>query len=293
MIDTQDVVNDLLSADDERERRITAETAARAGARNVSLLAFTATPKDKTKRLFGRSGDDGKPASFDVYTMRQAIEDGFILDVLRGYQMYKTAFEIEQRGHDGVVTTITSDDERLVDPKVATRAIMRFKNLHPPTSGRWWRSSLSTSGSMSLICSTVRPRRWSSPTRARPRCGTRSRPTPTLCREPPVPEREDRRVRPVAGGGWDDQSSGVRSARAEYSWDDTWSGTGRAGIWPVRGAEAGLTVMGCKTVGFLVVRCPHVLIGTRVFLEPRRRQRRAGSRPGRFSDRRSWSPDLP
>ena len=136
MIDTQDVVNDLLSADDERERRITAETAARAGARNVSFFAFTATPKDKTKRLFGRNGDDGKPASFDVYTMRQAIEEGFILDVLRGYQTYKTAFEIEQRGGDGVVTTITSDDERLVDPKVATRAIMRFKNLHPSNIGQ-------------------------------------------------------------------------------------------------------------------------------------------------------------
>ena len=136
MIDTQDVVNDLLSADDERERQITAETAARAGARNVSFLAFTATPKDKTKRLFGRDGDEGKPASFDVYPMRQAIEEDFILDVLRGYQTYKTAFEIEQRSHDGVITTITSDDERLVDPKVATRAIMRFKNLHPSNIGQ-------------------------------------------------------------------------------------------------------------------------------------------------------------
>jgi type I site-specific restriction-modification system R (restriction) subunit len=135
-VDTQDVVNDLLSADDERERRIAAETAARAGAKNVSFLAFTATPKHKTKALFGRLGDDGKPASFDVYTMRQAIEEGFILDVLRGYQTYWTAFEIEQRGHDGVVTTITSDDERLVDPKVATRAIMRFKNLHPSNIGQ-------------------------------------------------------------------------------------------------------------------------------------------------------------
>jgi type I restriction enzyme R subunit len=135
-LDTQDVVNDLLSADDERERRISAETAARASARNVSFLAFTATPKDKTKRLFGRVGDDGKPVSFDVYTMRQAIEEGFILDVLRGYQHYKTAFEIEQRGRDGVVTTISSDDERLVDPKAATRAIMRFKNLHPSNIGQ-------------------------------------------------------------------------------------------------------------------------------------------------------------
>ncbi|MFF2541429.1 hypothetical protein ACFVUY_02600 [Kitasatospora sp. NPDC058063] len=86
-VDTQDVVNELLSADDERakrEQRISAETAARAASPNVSFLAFTATPKHKTKTLFGRPSADGKPESFDVYTMRQAIEEGFILDVLRG-----------------------------------------------------------------------------------------------------------------------------------------------------------------------------------------------------------------
>ena len=77
------------------------------------------------------------PVSFDVYSMRQAIEEGFILDVLRGYQTYKTAFEIEQRGEDGVVTGIASDeDDRLVDPKVATRRIMRFANLHPTNIGQ-------------------------------------------------------------------------------------------------------------------------------------------------------------
>ncbi|NHC22959.1 type I restriction endonuclease subunit R [Nocardioides sp. IC4_145] len=136
-LDSQDVVNELVEADLTREEQIAAETAARAGARNVSLLAFTATPKTKTKMLFGRENDEGKPVSFDVYPMRQAIEEGFILDVLRGYQTYKTAFEIEQRGQDGVVTGITSDeDDRLVDPKVATRKIMRFANLHPTNVGQ-------------------------------------------------------------------------------------------------------------------------------------------------------------
>ncbi|MEV7099751.1 type I restriction endonuclease [Amycolatopsis sp. NPDC051045] len=139
-VDTQDVVNDLLTADDEREQRISAETAARAGAKNISFLAFTATPKAKTKTLFGRPSEDRKPVSFDVYTMRQAIEERFILDVLRGYQTYKTAFEIERRGKDGVITSITSDDngnaDSLVDPKVATRKIMRFKNLHPSNIGQ-------------------------------------------------------------------------------------------------------------------------------------------------------------
>ena len=135
-IDTQDVVNEMVSADVERERRIAAETHARAHPRNVSFFAFTATPKDKTKRLFGRPGDDGRPESFDVYTMRQAIEEGFILDVLRGYQTYKTAFEIEERGKDGVVTSITGDVDPLVDPKIASKKIMRFKNLHPTNIGQ-------------------------------------------------------------------------------------------------------------------------------------------------------------
>jgi type I restriction enzyme R subunit len=136
-VDAQDVVNELVEADLAREQRISAETAARAGAANVSLLAFTATPKTKTKMLFGRENDEGKPVSFDIYPMRQAIEEGFILDVLRGYQTYKTAFEIEQRGEDGVVTGITTDeDDRLVDPKVATRKIMRFANLHPTNVGQ-------------------------------------------------------------------------------------------------------------------------------------------------------------
>lgn len=135
-LDSQDVVNQLIDADVAREKKISAETAARAGARNVSLLAFTATPKTKTKALFGREDDDGKPVSFDVYPMRQAIEEGFILDVLRGYQTYRTAFEIEHHDDSGIITSISTDDagateDRLVDPAVATRKIMRFANLHP------------------------------------------------------------------------------------------------------------------------------------------------------------------
>lgn len=156
-IDSQDVMNDLVAGDSGRasalDKQIAADMAARAGAPNVSFVAFTATPKDRTKRLFGVPGPAGKPVSFDVYTMRQAIEEGFILDVLRGYQTYKTAFEIEQRGADGIVTTITNDPndpealnddtgaagaggDRLVDPKAATRSIMRFKNLHPSNIGQ-------------------------------------------------------------------------------------------------------------------------------------------------------------
>lgn len=136
-MDSQDIVNQVVEADVARERRIAAETAARAGARNISLLAFTATPKQKTKMLFGRMNDDGKPVSFDVYSMRQAIEEEFIIDVLRGYQTYKTAFEIEQHDDKGIITSITAgDDDPLVDSKAATRQIMRFAKLHPTNVGQ-------------------------------------------------------------------------------------------------------------------------------------------------------------
>lgn len=67
---------------------------------NVSYYAFTATPKAKTLELFGRTGPDGTPVPFHVYSMRQAIEERFILDVLRGYTTYDFAFKLEQEGND-------------------------------------------------------------------------------------------------------------------------------------------------------------------------------------------------
>jgi type I restriction enzyme R subunit len=67
---------------------------------NVSYYAFTATPKAKTLELFGTKGPDGLPAPFHVYSMRQAIEEKFILDVLKGYVTYDVAFKIEQAGRD-------------------------------------------------------------------------------------------------------------------------------------------------------------------------------------------------
>ncbi len=62
----------------------------RAESPNISFFAFTATPKAKTLELFGRTrAPTGKPQPFHLYTMQQAIEEGFILDVLRGYHTYK------------------------------------------------------------------------------------------------------------------------------------------------------------------------------------------------------------
>ena len=91
---------------------------------NLSFFAFTATPKAKTLELFGTAvdGPEGRRYEpFHLYSMRQAIEEGFILDVLANYTTYKTYFRIEK--------AITDDPE--YDPRRRERAIARFVTLHP------------------------------------------------------------------------------------------------------------------------------------------------------------------
>jgi type I restriction enzyme R subunit len=95
--------------------------------KNVSYFAFTATPKHATMTLFGRPTDpsqpaskDNLPASFHKYPMRQAIEEGFILDVLQGYLPYKTAFNLADPVKDG----------KRVDSKAAKRALAKWLTLH-------------------------------------------------------------------------------------------------------------------------------------------------------------------
>lgn len=76
---------------------------ARIGTGNISQFAFTATPKHATFMLFGRTqdgqttSDDNLPQSFHKYTMRQAIDEGYILDVLKGYINYRTAYALSER----------------------------------------------------------------------------------------------------------------------------------------------------------------------------------------------------
>ncbi len=94
--------------------------AARQRPPNVSYYAFTATPKPKTMELFGRTGEDGTPVPFHVYSMRQAIEEEFILDVLRGYTTYGFAFKLEQAG-----------DDKEVKAGKAKSKLFRFAQLHP------------------------------------------------------------------------------------------------------------------------------------------------------------------
>jgi type I restriction enzyme R subunit len=125
-----------ISAEDMLNAQISALTAARANPKTVSFFAFTATPKVKTLTLFGREDAEGLPQEFHLYTMKQAIDEGFILDVLRGYQTYNTAFEIEQRAASGGVVAAISNDTNLVDARAASRGIMRFVRIHPSNIGQ-------------------------------------------------------------------------------------------------------------------------------------------------------------
>lgn len=105
------------------ETILAAEMTERAESENISYLAFTATPKNKTVDLFGRPGPDGKKVRFHLYSMRQAIEEEYILDVLKGYQTYDTALKIAGKAE--------SDDGGEVEESAARKGLMRWVRLHP------------------------------------------------------------------------------------------------------------------------------------------------------------------
>lgn len=102
---------------------------ARKGSNKLSYFAFTATPKAKTLELFGRrpnidepASDTNKPQPFHVYSMRQAIEEGFILDVLQNYTSYRVAYQLAHNNPD-------LDHE--VDSKKAASKMAKWVRLHP------------------------------------------------------------------------------------------------------------------------------------------------------------------
>lgn len=88
---------------------------------NVSFFAFTATPKYKTLQVFGAKDEEGKPKPFHLYSMRQAIEEGFILDVLKNYTTYELYFKL---------TKAIEEDPQLNKKKTA-KAIGKYVSLHP------------------------------------------------------------------------------------------------------------------------------------------------------------------
>ncbi len=119
-----------LSAEDVMNATLTA----RGGSDKISYFAFTATPKPKTLELFGRPDDltmplsnDNQPKAFHVYSMRQAIEEGFILDVLKNYTNYSLAYRL-------AIKELEADQE--VDSKKAKIKLSRWVRLHPHNIGQ-------------------------------------------------------------------------------------------------------------------------------------------------------------
>ncbi|WP_296405898.1 DEAD/DEAH box helicase family protein, partial [Psychrobacter sp.] len=119
----EEYVDRGLSAEDMLDATITA----RRGSDNLSYYAFTATPKSKTLELFGRlpnpnlpASKDNKPEAYHVYSMRQAIEEGFILDVLKNYTTYKVAYQLNKK--------MSKDTE--VDAKRAKIKLNYWVRLH-------------------------------------------------------------------------------------------------------------------------------------------------------------------
>lgn len=107
--------------EEDAEDEIRKSMLARGKQDNLSFFGFTATPKSKTVEVFGTMGTNGKPEPFHLYSMKQAIEEGFILDVLKNYTTYKTYFKLSKE----------IEDDPKVNKKKASRAIGRFMSFHP------------------------------------------------------------------------------------------------------------------------------------------------------------------
>jgi len=102
------------------EEKILEDIQARGRMANGSFFAFTATPKQQTLELFGEKQPDGSYQAFSLYSMRQAIEEGFILDVLENYMTYKTYFKL--------MKMIEDDPE--YEKRRATTVLKRYVDLH-------------------------------------------------------------------------------------------------------------------------------------------------------------------
>jgi len=120
----QDYAEREAKAEDEEmetDEEIAAEMAAHGPQKNLSFFAFTATPKQKTLEIFGTKAAAGKPAPFHLYSMRQAIEEGFIFNVLENYTTYETYFQIGKK----------IADDPAYSKKLANRALGKYMSLHP------------------------------------------------------------------------------------------------------------------------------------------------------------------
>ncbi len=108
--------------EEDYEEQILRTMAKRGRQPNISFFAFTATPKHKTLAVFGTpGGPDMPPGAFHLYSMRQAIEEGFILDVLKNYTTYKAYFGLIQK----------AETDPMVEKRKAAKALARFMHMHP------------------------------------------------------------------------------------------------------------------------------------------------------------------
>ena len=105
----------------EIDEQIAEELRAQGRQQNLSFFAFTATPKQKTLEIFGTPVPDATPVPFHVYSMRQAIEEGFILDVLKNYTTYQTFYRVGK----------TTADDPEYSTKQANKALGKYLSLHP------------------------------------------------------------------------------------------------------------------------------------------------------------------
>ena len=103
----EDVINELM----EKRRMLP----------NASYFAFTATPKNKTLEIFGEKRADGKFHAFDLYSMKQAIEEGFILDVLKNYTRYESYYNLVQK----------TEDNPEFDQRLAQKRLRAYVEQHP------------------------------------------------------------------------------------------------------------------------------------------------------------------
>jgi type I restriction enzyme R subunit len=127
---------------DDLEKIVAEEVRKRGRQANVSHFAFTATPKPKTLELFGRRRADGKYEPFSLYSMRQAIEEGFILDVLENYTTYKTYWRLlktideDPRFQKGKASYLLRAFVELHDNAIAEKVRIMVAHFHEQVAGR-------------------------------------------------------------------------------------------------------------------------------------------------------------
>jgi len=128
LADTEKILEEYAELENEEESKrkddedkLLDELAAQGVHDNLSFFAFTATPKDKTLQMFGWRDESGKYHPFHIYSMRQAIEERFILDVLQNYMTYKMYYKITK--------SITDNPE--LDTTSGVKAIINYETLHP------------------------------------------------------------------------------------------------------------------------------------------------------------------